>query len=198
VEKEEKLERVAGKCPPRAEIDGSGRIFGPWQRDMAGRLGFERQRRYGAPPATALGTAASWRHEEARGRDDLLRRCFHAPNRVINTGGGAQFRRTTRLGARQGEAAGAREGRYDASYRAESAGPPWCGSQGRPAAACRVLPGHRRARAQMGSVWAGGWASGGRREVGLGLQARPGRVGFLFFEFVLSAKIIPKKSRNYF
>jgi hypothetical protein len=86
-------------------------------------------------------------------------------------------------GAEQGEAARAHEGRYDALNRAESAGPPWRGSQRQPAVACRVLLGHRRARAQMGSAWAGGWASGGRREIGSGLRARPGRVGFLFFSF---------------
>jgi hypothetical protein len=59
-------------------------------------------------------------------------------------------------GAEQGSVAGAFEGRYDTLSRAESAEPPWSASQGRPAAACRVLPGHRRARAQMGSAWAGG------------------------------------------
>jgi hypothetical protein len=53
VEKEEELERVAGKCLPQAEIDGNGRIFGKRRRDMADRSGFERRRCYGAPPATA-------------------------------------------------------------------------------------------------------------------------------------------------
>jgi hypothetical protein len=61
-------------------------------------------------------------------------------------------------GAEQGEAPRAHEGRYDTLNRAESAGPPWRGSQGRPAAAFRVLPRHRCARAQMGSAWAGGSA----------------------------------------
>jgi hypothetical protein len=32
---------------------------------------------------------------------------------------------------------------------------------------------------------------------GSGLRARPGRVGFYFFEFIFNAKTIPEKSRNF-
>jgi hypothetical protein len=46
-------------------------------------------------------------------------------------------------------------------------------------------------------LWRAYWL--GRPRCGSGLRARPGRIGFLFFpEFVLSVKIIPEKSRNYF
>jgi hypothetical protein len=47
----------------------------------------------------------------------------------------------------RGGAARAREGGDDALNRVESTRLPWHGSQGRPATACRVRHGHRRARA---------------------------------------------------
>jgi hypothetical protein len=107
--------------------------------------------------------------------------------------GGAREQGEARLGFAGGSAARLLQGLADAW--------PWRAWQGRAWRQCRRVRhghpdggGHGEERwAQMGLARACGWAGGGRREDGSGLQARPSRIGFVFFRIYFKCESNSRK-----